>query len=116
MLLSRERERRGSNQQVEYEPAWRQSPGRFCVRIDVNARLDESFCLGQVLAVLCWEEMDHPALGGWHQAVTYGTLVRKVEALVQAQEGGPVDATVDGWLRSTGGASVLIADRIAFHT
>jgi hypothetical protein len=27
--LSRERERRGSNQQVEYSPARRQSPGQF---------------------------------------------------------------------------------------
>ncbi|MBN1452336.1 MAG: hypothetical protein JW963_15075, partial [Anaerolineales bacterium] len=45
----------------------------------------------------------------------YGALARKVEAFVQAQ-GGPVDATVDGWLRSAGEVSVVIADRIAFHT
>ena len=68
----------------------------------------------EVPAVLCWVETDHPALGGRHQVVTYGQLARKVEAFVQAQ-GGPVDATVDGWLRSTGEASMVIADRVAFH-
>jgi hypothetical protein len=68
----------------------------------------------EVLAVMCWVETDRPALGGRHQVVTYGPLARKVKAFVQAQ-GGPVDATVDGWLRSKGEVSVVIADRIAFH-
>lgn len=68
----------------------------------------------EVPTVLCWVETDHPALGGRHQVVTYGQLARKVEAFVQAQ-GGPVDATIDGWLRSTGQVSMVIADRIAFH-
>jgi hypothetical protein len=47
MVLSRERERRGSNQQVKYKSAQRHSLGRFCVCIDVNTQMDESFCLGQ---------------------------------------------------------------------
>jgi hypothetical protein len=69
----------------------------------------------EVPTVLCWVETDHPALGGRHQVVTYGQLARKVEAFVQAQ-GGPIDATVDGWLRSTDEVSVVIADRVSFHT
>lgn len=68
----------------------------------------------EVPTVLCWVETDRPALGGRHQVVTYGQLARKVVAFVKAK-GGPVDATVDGWLRSNGEVSVVIADRISFH-
>ena len=41
--LCQVRERRGSNRQVEYEPAWRLSSGRLYVHIDVNARMDKDF-------------------------------------------------------------------------
>jgi hypothetical protein len=71
----------------------------------------------QVPAVLCWVATDRPALGGKHKVVAYGRLAREVEAFVQAANGEQLQATVNGWLRSQGEAySVVIADRISFHT
>ncbi|MBN1954692.1 MAG: hypothetical protein JW900_06530 [Anaerolineae bacterium] len=71
-----------------------------------------------VLSALCWMTTDHPALGGRHRVVAYGVLARKVIAFAQAEaaEGRAVDATVDGHLRSGDEASVVVAERVVFHT
>ena len=69
-----------------------------------------------VMAVVCWIETDRPALGGRHCVLTYGHLARKVVAFLRAAEGGRVNVTVDGWLRSADQGGVVVADRISFHT
>ena len=68
----------------------------------------------QVPACVCWIETDHPALGGRHQVVIYGQQAQEVIAFIRAG-GGRVDATVDGWLRTVEGGTVVIADRCSFH-
>ena len=75
--------------------------------VEVNGR--------EVVAALCWIETDRPALGGRHRVVAYGQLAQEVVAFAQTAGGGRVDTTVDGWLRTINGSSMVVADRLSFH-
>lgn len=65
---------------------------------------------------------DAEAYGGHHPVVAYGRQAAEViafaetwrKAVEEGQVSGPLYVTVEGWLRSRGGHSVVVADGIHF--
>lgn len=58
---------------------------------------------------------DDPSHGGHHRVVFPGRLAVETWAFLEAARGEPLEVTVDGWLRSHAGQTVVVADRVAFH-
>lgn len=65
-------------------------------------------------AVVATLVTDHLAYGGHHQVVFPEEHAREVLAFA-AVTGGELEVTVEGWLRSTPGNSVVVVDRVIYH-
>jgi hypothetical protein len=58
---------------------------------------------------------DSPAQGGHHRVLLPGRLAIEAWAFLEAAGGQTVEVSVDGWLRSHGRDTVVVADRVAYH-
>ena len=56
---------------------------------------------------------DHPAYGGYHQVIFPEEHALEVQAFA-ALTGGDLEVTIEGWLRSVPGNSVVIVDRAIY--
>ena len=56
---------------------------------------------------------DHPAYGGHHRVIFPEEHALEVQAFT-ALTGGELEVTVEGWLRSTPGNSVVVVDRAIY--
>ena len=66
-------------------------------------------------AVISRVTTDVKDMGGYHPVIIYGRLAAEVAAFSQAVNGGKMEVVIFGWLRSTDGKSMVVADRITFH-
>jgi len=56
---------------------------------------------------------DHPAYGGYHQVIFPEEHALEVQAFA-ALTGGDLEVTIEGWLRSVPGNSVVVVDRAIY--
>lgn len=56
---------------------------------------------------------DHPAYGGYHQVIFPEEHALEVQAFA-ALTGGDLEVTIEGWLRSVPGNSVVVVDRVIY--
>ena len=58
-------------------------------------------------------ETDHPAYGGYHQVILPEELALEVQAFAELTS-GDLEVTIEGWLRSVPGNSVVVVDRVIY--
>ena len=56
---------------------------------------------------------DHPAYGGYHQVIFPEEHALEVQAFATLT-GGDLEVTIEGWLRSVPGNSVVVVDRVIY--
>ena len=56
---------------------------------------------------------DHPAYGGYHQVIFPEEHALEVQAFA-ALTSGDLEVTIEGWLRSVPGNSVVVVDRVIY--